>query len=160
MAQVRMILRWNMEDKGVPVESRKPIWLFIESPGGNLTYMWTLIDTIMSSVTPVYTVNMGYCASAAALVYMAGSKRWMMPRAKVLVQEGSASFGGDAGKVLDASDSYKKDLKAMKDFILERTQIPKAQLMKKRSNDWELDAAFCLENKVCDTIITSINDVL
>ena len=160
MAMVRMIFRWNMEDKGVPRESRKPIWIYIESPGGNLTFMWTLIDSIMLSETPVYTVNVGYCASAAALIFMAGEKRLMMPRAKVLIHEGSASFGGDAGKVLDASDSYKKDLKAMKDFILERTSIPKTQLAKKRSNDWELDSAYCLENNVCTAVINSLKEIL
>ena len=97
MAIVRMILRWNMEDAGTPPESRKPIWLYIESIGGNAIYMWTLIDAIFASVTPVYTVNMGLAASAAGLIFMAGSKRFMMPRAKVMIHEGSASFEGDAG---------------------------------------------------------------
>ena len=160
MAIVRMIMRWNMEDGGLPEEERKPIWLYIESGGGNAVYMWTLIDAILSSVTPVYTVNMGLAASAAALIFMAGKIRFMMPRAKVMIHEGSASIEGDAGKVLDFSDAYKKDLQASRDYILERTQIPKRQLSKKRSNDWELDAAYCLEYKVCDKIVSGLNEIL
>lgn len=160
MAIVRMILRWNMEDAGTPPESRKPIWLYIESIGGNAIYMWTLIDAIFASVTPVYTANMGLAASAAGLIFMAGSKRFMMPRAKVMIHEGSASFEGDAGKVLDFSDAYKKDLKATRDFILDHTAIPKAQLTKKRSNDWELDSALCLQYHVCDQIVQSLEDIL
>ena len=155
-----MIMRWNMEDKNLPKEQRKPIWLYIQSLGGDLYYMWTLVDTIMLSETPVFTVNLGCCASAASLIFLAGHKRYMTPRAKVLIHEGSASLSGDATKLLDASDSYKKELKAMKDFILERTSISRSQLMKKRANDWELDAAFCLEHKVCDRIVSDISEIL
>ena len=72
MALERLILRWNMEDKDIPPEDRKPIWVYIQSPGGNLLYMSALLDAIELSVTPVYTVNMGYAASAAALIFMAG----------------------------------------------------------------------------------------
>lgn len=125
-----------------------------------MSYMWMLVDAIKLSATPVYTVNLGMAASAASLIFIAGHKRFMMPTAKVLIHEGSASFAGDAGKLMDATDSYKKELKAMKEFILSNTAIPKTQLMKKRSNDWELDAAYCLENKVCDQIIQSLDDVI
>lgn len=156
----RMILRWNIEDKGIPVESRKPIWIYIFSSGGYLSYMWSLVDLITMSQTPVYTVNLGQCASAASLIYMAGHKRFMFPNAKVLIHEGSATLGGDANKVQDAAESYKKELKAMKEYILNRTSIPRTQLMKKRNNDWELDAAYCLENHVCDVVVSNLDEVL
>lgn len=156
----RMILRWNMEDAGKKPEERKPIWIYIMSPGGDLDVMWALLDAIAASVTPVYTVNIGTAASAASLIFMAGHKRFMMPNAKVMIHEGSAQVGGDAVKVIDFSENYKKELKRMKSFILARTTIPAAQLNKKRSNDWEIDAQFCLENNVCDKIITSIEEVI
>lgn len=156
----RMIMRWNMEDKGKPVEERTPIRLYIMSYGGELDCMWLLIDAIEMSATPVYTYNIGVCGSAASLIFMSGHKRFMAKRAKVIVHEGSASLAGDAVKVMDATDSYRKELKRMKDYILDRTEIPKAQLSKKRNNDWELDAAFCLENHVCDVVISSIEEII
>ena len=112
----RMILRWNIEDEDIPVEQRKPIWLYVQSPGGSLYYMWTLIDAILLSKTPVYTVNLGLCASAASLIFIAGHKRFMTPNAKVLIHEGRAEMSGDAVKIMDATESYKKDLKTMKEF--------------------------------------------
>ena len=45
-------------------------------------------------------------------------------------------------------------------FRLARTAIPKTQLMKKRSNDWELDARFCLDNKVCDVIVENLGEII
>ena len=159
MQMERLILRWNMEDVGIPAEQRKPIRLLIHSYGGDLDYMWGLIDAIETSATPVYTVNVGRACSAASLIFMAGKKRLMMPRSSVLIHEGSASMSGDATKVLDATDSYRKELKKMKEYIEARTSIPAKLLNKKRNNDWEIDAAFCLENGVCDVIVRSIEEV-
>lgn len=159
MALHRMILRWNIEDKGKKPEERAPIWIYIMSPGGEVDVMWALVDAIKLSATPVYTVNVGVASSAASLIFIAGKKRFMTPNAKVVIHEGSAQFGGDAVKVMDFTDSYKKELKRMKQFIANHTAIAPKQLNAKRANDWELDAAFCLENKVCDKIIESIEEV-
>lgn len=156
----RMILRWNMEDKGKPVEDRVPIRLYIMSYGGDLDYMWALIDAIEASVTPVYTINVGLCASAASLIFMAGSRRYMLPNSKVLIHEGSAQLGGDAQKIFDASDTYKRQIKQMKDYILARTEIPPQQLNKKRNNDWTIDAAQCLEYKICDQVVATLDEVI
>ena len=156
----RMILRWNTEDKGKAPNERTPIRLYIFSPGGDLDYMWSLVDTIRLSVTPVYTYNMGYCASAAALIFLAGHKRFMYPNGKLIIHEGSAQLAGDAIKVMDATDSYREELKRMKQFILDRTNIPKQTLNKKRNNDWTLDAATCLSMGACDVIVESLDDII
>lgn len=156
----QMIMYWNKEDAGKPVEERKPIMLYVMSYGGDLDYMWMIVDAIETSITPVYTINLGVAHSAASIIFMSGKKRFMAKRAKIVVHEGSASFSGDAVKVLDASDDYKKALKTMKDYILERSQIPKTILYKKRANDWTLDSNYCLENKVCDKIIESVNEIM
>lgn len=156
----RLILRWNMEDKGVDPESRKPIYLYIMSYGGDIDYMWMLIDAIKMSKTPIVTVNMGVAGSAASLIFLAGSVRIMTPSARLIVHEGSAQLSGDAVKVMDQSESYKRQLKQMKEFILANSRIPKAQLMKKRNNDWELDAAYCLENGACDSIAATMDDII
>ena len=156
----RMLLRWNMEDKGKPVEERKPIWVYIMSYGGEADYMWMLIDAIKMSKTPVYTVNIGVAASAAAIIFIAGHKRFMMPNAHVLIHEGSAQMSGDAVKVMDATDAYRKELKRMRDFILEHTEIPKTSMSKKRNNDWTLDSEYCLANKVCDVLVKSFDDII
>lgn len=156
----RMILRWNIEDKDIPVEDRKPIWIYIMSYGGDLDYMWSFVDTIKISKTPIYTVNIGVAASAASLIFISGQKRFMTNNAKVIIHEGSAEFGGDAVKVMDASKSYEIELKKMKEFILANTKIPRTQLMKKRSHDWSLDSTYCEQNSVCDKVIEDINEVI
>lgn len=156
----KMIIRWNTEDLGKPREERTPIRLYIVSFGGSINYMWAIIDAILLSETPIYTINMGIAASAAGLIFIAGEKRYMLPNAKVLIHEGSAEIGGDAVKVIDQTDAYKKMLQKMKDYILSRTTILKKDLNKKRANDWELDANYCLEHNVCTDIVSSINQII
>lgn len=156
----RMILRWNMEDRGMSVEDRRPIRMYIMSYGGDLDYMWSLVDTIMLSKTPVVTINMGVAASAAALIFVAGHHRLMLPNSKVIIHEGSAQMAGDAVKVVDATESYKKELKRMKDFILAQTSIPASTLHRRKNNDWTIDATYCLANHVCDEVVESLDDIL
>ena len=156
----RMILRWNMEDTGKPADERRPILLYIFSPGGDVDAMWSLIDVIETSQTPVYTVNVGLAASAAGLIFLAGSKRFMLPHSRFVVHEGSASMSGDAVKVMDAGESYKKTLKQMKEYILKKTRISASVLNKQKCHDWELDAAYCLGHGVCDRLVESIGEII
>lgn len=156
----RMILLWNMEDKGKEPKDRKPIWIYLMNFGGSLEMCYSFIDTLLASKTPVFTVNMGQCASAGGLIFMAGQQRFMMPNATVMIHEGSAQFAGDAGKIMDQTEVYKEQVKHMKEYILSRTEIPVKLLNKKRSNDWEIPAKECLQMKVCDRIIETLDDII
>lgn len=156
----RMILLWNMEDKGKPVEERKPIWIYLMNYGGSLDMCYSMIDVMLASATPVYTVNMGQCASAAGLIFMAGQKRFMLKNAFVMIHEGSNMIGGDAGKVMDQAETYKKQIQHMKEYIVSRTAIPMKLLNKKRSADWDVSAQECLEMKVCDVIVESLDEII
>ena len=160
MAVQRMIIRWNIKDKNIKKEDRKPIRMYVHSSGGMVFYMWPLIDTIEASVTPVYTINLFMAGSAAALIYLAGHKRFMMKNAKMIIHEGQNEISGDAVKVLDATESYKKQLKKMKEFIADHTTISKSLIMKKRNNDWELDAQYCMDNGACEKIVETLDDIL
>lgn len=160
LAYVRLIMLWNMEDRGIAPEDRKPIWIYLENYGGDADMMWMMIDVIEHSETPIYTVNMGIAGSAASMIFVAGKKRYMMPNANVVIHEGSATVTGDAVKVIDNTENYKKSLKKSRDFILEHTEIPTATMNKKKNNDWYLDAEYCLDHGVCDCVVSSLDQII
>ena len=56
---VKNILQYNREDYGMAIEDRKPILLYVASNGGEVDSGFELIDVILSSKTPVYTINLG-----------------------------------------------------------------------------------------------------
>lgn len=157
---IKQIIVWNSEDKGIAKEVRKPIWIYLFNYGGDADCGWSLINAILTSDTPIYTVNIGVCASAAALIFMAGEKRFLMPGSSVMIHEGAAQFNGDSTKVLDASDSYKAMLKRMHEYILSRTEIPASTLNKKKNNDWELSAADCIKYRVADKVVESMSEII
>jgi len=160
MEMIKLIMRWNQEDKDIPVEQRKPITIYIMSDGGYMSFMWAMLDAMLTSKTPIITVNLGVAASAASLIYLAGSKRLMMPTATVIIHEGSTEVAGDANKVMDATRNYNKELAKMKEFILARTSIPPRVLNKKAKDDWYIDAATCLEYGVCHKIVQSLDEIM
>lgn len=160
IAYERMILLWNIEDRGKPVNERKPIRLMIFNYGGDADVAYSMIDVIKASKTPVYTYNMGVSASAAGLILMAGEKRYSLPNATVLIHQGSATMEGDTGKVLDAANEIKKTMKKMQDYIISRTYIPPALLRKKKANDWTLTAEEALKYGVVHEIITDLEEAL
>jgi len=75
--------------------SHDPIKLFITSPGGDLDTTFLFYDVMKRIKSPVITIG-DYCASAAAILLAAGSKRYLAPHAKVMLHLPTGQMGGDA----------------------------------------------------------------
>ena len=75
--------------------SDEPIKLVITSPGGDLDLTFALYDTMKFMKTPIITIGR-YCASAAAIILAAGSKRYLNPHSKVMLHLPAGQMGGDA----------------------------------------------------------------
>ncbi len=73
----------------------KPIKLFITSPGGDLDTTFLFYDVMKRIKSPIITIG-DYCASAAAILLAAGSKRYLSPHAKVMLHLPAGQMGGDA----------------------------------------------------------------
>lgn len=120
---VPFMLQWNYEDLGVPVEERKPIKIFINSIGGDPDAGQALIDTVILSKTPVYTIGMGSVMSSAYLIYLSGHVRYSYPNTKYLQHEGELGVRGSTSKARDTMRFYQDNEKDIKNFILSRTKI-------------------------------------
>jgi ATP-dependent Clp protease protease subunit len=75
--------------------SHDPIKLIITSPGGDLDSTFLFYDTMKMVQSPIITIGR-YCASAAAILLAAGSKRYLFPHAKVMLHLPAGQMGGDA----------------------------------------------------------------
>lgn len=65
----------DLKEQDIRDWKREPIYLFINSNGGNAYDAFALVDVIKCSKTPVYTVALGWCMSAGFLIFLAGHKR-------------------------------------------------------------------------------------
>ena len=97
------IFEYNREDNrnNIPIEERKPIILYINSPGGSVTEGFSLISAIEVSRTPIYTVNIGQWASMAFLIGITGHKRYSLPYMTFLMHDGTNFTYDTATKAQD-----------------------------------------------------------
>lgn len=153
-----LIRFWNQidDENKVTADERKPIYIFINSPGGDLSATFTMIDAIAMSKTPVYTVNIGCAYSGGFLTFLAGHKRIAYPNSTFLFHEGSVSeVGGDAGKFQNFSAFYKERLEAMKEFVLAKTNMIEDFYESIKRDDFWMTAAQAIEYGVADEITSN-----
>ena len=121
---VYFILRFNRDDALVKVEDRKPIIIYINSPGGSVPDGFGLIDAILTSITPIYTVNIGSCMSMGFLIFLAGHKRFSMPHAEFLMHDGSNIAWDSTAKLRDRVEFETIEMESVtKEYILQRTKM-------------------------------------
>lgn len=88
----RDILSFYLEDKN------KPIYLFIvNNLGGDFYGMLSVYELIenIKKTTPVYTFVFGYAYSAAAFLFLSGSKRFITPQSRLMFHYGKMEIQGD-----------------------------------------------------------------
>jgi ATP-dependent Clp protease protease subunit len=155
-----MILKWNRDDKGKPVDERIPIKIFINSNGGSLNAIMNLINVIQISKTPIYTIGMGKCCSAGGLLLMAGHKRYILEDTICLIHDGSNFAYGDTAKVIDNLEFTKSTEARVKAYIIKQTKITAKLYDKNYRKDWWLFSEDMLELGIADSIITDIDSIL
>jgi ATP-dependent protease ClpP protease subunit len=153
----RLIIQWNKEDKKKKPKNRKPIKLLFFSPGGDLDVNNTLIDTIRLSETPVWGINVGRCASAAAFIFLSCHKRFMLPSGYFLFHQGSGAFSGTFQEVYAQMQDYQIAVNRLSEFMLTYTDYTKEEIEENISGEWFVRDAEALQKKVVDKIVDDIS---
>ena len=154
------IRKLNEEDKGVVIEKRSPIKIFINSDGGSADTVLHIIDMIKLSKTPVYTIGMGRVYSAGGLLLMAGHKRFIFPHTSCLIHDGSSGTIGSIGKMLDNLEFTKELEKRMKEYILSSTRITEEVYDRNYRRDWFMFSEEMIQLGIADEIVTDIDTIL
>lgn len=134
----KIIIQMNIEEKEIPKEDLKPIYIFIHSFGGDVYQGNFFADLLISSRIPIVTVAMGSAMSSGFIIFLAGHRRYTFEHSQLLVHEGYASFQGTASEVEQAQKNYKKQLDDMKLYVLSRTTIDEKTFNKNKTKDWYL----------------------
>lgn len=154
---IKYIIKWNYEDKDIPVEQRKPIKLFFFSPGGDLDINYSVIDTIKLSQTPVIGINVGQCASAAAYIYLSCHKKFMLPHAYFLFHQGSGTLTGTFGEICAQMEDYQKQVDELANFMVQHTKYREDEVAEKIVGEWYVRKDEALEKGVVDAIVTDLS---
>jgi ATP-dependent Clp protease, protease subunit len=80
---------------------KKPIAMYINSPGGVVTSGFAIYDTMQYISSPVHTTCMGFAASMGSFLLMAGEpgQRIALPNARIMIHQGSGGFQGNVSDI-------------------------------------------------------------
>lgn len=157
---VKAIMKYNLSDTNIPVDQRKPIKIFIDTNGGSVAVMWSIVNAIKMSKTPVYTINFCEALSAGAHILAAGHKRFGMPGSTILIHSGSCMYVGTQEQADSAKKYYDALGKKADEQLLKDTKIQKNVMKRKAPGDWYLDTDAALENGLIDKVIESFDELV
>ena len=132
----------------------RPIELHIQSFGGSIYDMWSLIDIIESSNTPIITYCNGYCMSAASLIFLAGHYRVMYKHSSIMFHQLLNSSFGKINDVTIGQEQARLLHKQMIKFIKKKTKLGKKfyKRFDNKKEDIYMAAKDCLKSGICDEI--------
>lgn len=148
------LLAINLETQA-NTQKRAPanIFLHLSSFGGSLLDGFSGMDAILNSTIPVITIIDGYCASAATLLSIAGSKRYMNKHSYILIHQLSSCFWGKYEEWNDEKENLDKMMGMLLDVYNEYTKIPEKKLLEILKHDLWFQPSEALRYGLADTII-------
>ncbi|MFM8793383.1 MAG: ATP-dependent Clp protease proteolytic subunit [Acidimicrobiales bacterium] len=145
----------------IHLESENPdrdINIYINSPGGDITALFAIYDTMQFIKNDIATICLGQAASAAAVLLAAGTKgkRLALPHSRVLLHQPYGQVG--YGQVTDLEIAANEILR-MRDLLEEilatHTGQPLERIHADTDRDFVLEANEALEYGIIDDVITS-----
>ena len=157
---IHYIIKWNREDKDLPIEQRKPIKLFFFSPGGDIDTNYAIIDTIKLSKTPIIGVNIGQCASAAAFIFLSCHQRYMLSHSYFLFHQGSGQLTGSFGEICAQMEDYQAQVEELANFMATHTKYTVEEIAQKIIGEWYIRKDEAIEKGVCQKVIDNIDELI
>lgn len=143
------------------LSATKPIYIYIDSPGGDADAGFAIFDMIRFIKAPVYTIGMGLVASAASIILLAASKerRFGMPNSHYLIHQPLSGIKGVATEIeIHAKELEKMRVKINK-LIAEETGTDEKKVAKDTDRDFWLNAEESVEYGLISKIAKNRKDI-
>ena len=139
-------------------DSSKPIYLYINSPGGSVTAGLAIYDTIQYVKADVVTICVGLAASMGAFLLAAGTKgkRLALPHSRIMIHQ---PLGGTSQRQASDIEIEAREILRLKDQLnqqlAEMTGQNLEKLEKDTDRDYFLSAAEAKEYGLIDRVISN-----
>ena len=137
-------------------DPKKPINLYINSPGGSVTAGMSIYDTMQFIQCPVHTIVMGQAASMGSLLATAGEKghRYILPNARHMIHQ---PLGGASGQATDVEIQARELLRwktVLTDIYSKHTGLDAEALKADMERDNFMTAEQAVSYGLADKLIT------
>ncbi|MEB3169092.1 MAG: ATP-dependent Clp protease proteolytic subunit [Cyanobium sp.] len=137
-------------------DSSKPIYLYINSPGGSVTAGLAIYDTMQYVKSDVVTICVGLAASMGAFLLAAGTKgkRLALPHSRIMIHQ---PLGGTSQRQASDIEIEAREILRIKDMLnqsmAEMTGQALEKIAKDTDRDYFLSAAEAKEYGLIDRVI-------
>ncbi len=142
-------------------DNEKTIYMYIDSPGGDVDAGFAIFDMIRFIKAPVVLVGMGLIASAAALILLSVDKknRVALPNSRYLIHQPSSGMRGVATDIEIHAKEMEKTKAILNQIIAEQTGKSVEQVTQDTERDYWLDAKEAVEYGLVSKIVTKREDL-
>ncbi|MCG5061745.1 MAG: ATP-dependent Clp protease proteolytic subunit [Limnoraphis sp. WC205] len=136
-------------------DPNKPIYLYINSPGGSVTAGMAIYDTMQYIKSDVVTICVGLAASMGAFLLASGTpgKRLALPHARIMIHQ---PMGGTRGQATDIEIEAREILRIrslLNSILAERTNQSIEKIEKDTDRDYFLSAEEARNYGLVDQVI-------
>ena len=150
---IEFILKHNLRERK---ERLKNLTLLINSPGGDLSAAFALIDIMRGSKIPVHTLGLGQISSAGLLIFMAGAKghRTITPNTSILSHQFSWGSAGKEHELFAILKEFNLTSKRMMDHYIKCTGLSEKKIKEvlMPAQDVWLEADEAVQYKIADKV--------
>ena len=142
-------------------DPEKPIFLYINSPGGSVTAGMAIYDTMQYIQPEVVTVALGMAASMGQLLLTAGTpgKRYATPHARILMHQPSGGVGGTASDIRINANLILQMKQELAEINAQRTGKSVEKIREDSERDHWFTAQEALEYGFIDHVIESARNL-
>jgi ATP-dependent Clp protease protease subunit len=135
----------------------KDINVYINSPGGDITALFAIYDTMQFVRPDISTICFGQAASAAAVLLAAGTKgkRLALPRARILLHQPYGQAMGQAADIELAAKEIDRMRQLLEEMIAEHTGQPMERVHRDTDRDFIMSAHEAREYGIIDEVIAA-----
>ena len=136
-------------------DPEKPIWLYINSPGGSVTSGMAIYDTMQFVGPEVGTICMGLGASMGQFLLCAGApgKRFALPHARIMMHQPLGGVRGQASDIAIQAEQMAYTKKMLQERIAEHTGQPVETIEADSDRDRWFTAEEAQEYGIIDQVI-------
>jgi ATP-dependent Clp protease protease subunit len=134
----------------------KDINLYINSPGGSITSLFAIYDTMQYIKPNIYTICFGQAASAAAVLLAAGNpgKRLALPHARILLHQPYSEAYGQAADIELAANEIMRMRTLLEEILAAHTGQSVEKIHQDTDRDFVMSAQEAKEYGLIDEVIS------
>ena len=147
------ILKMIKEIRTLDAINHKPIFMWLNSPGGSVADGFALINTMKSVHSRIITIVNSEVCSMGSQIAIAGDERWIYPNGVIMFHDMSSGVRDYSLKIKDRACFLEKYYNLLEDHMRNHTKLTNREIIKARTGELWLFAEDCLDKGIVDKIL-------